>query len=98
MSQVFNYLHLTRLAHQTATSTLTVRFDTALPYGETLIAEGRVIPCIRRRYALLHCMSIARARQRHSELASWHAQNVHGRIRSAHGWRLLNRVLNVIAF
>jgi hypothetical protein len=28
--------------------------DTALPHGKTLIAKGGVVPCIRRRYALLH--------------------------------------------
>ena len=93
------HLNLALLAHQTSTSTLPMRLDTALPHRKTLIAERRVVPRLCRRYALLHCMSIARLRQSHIEFSSF-ARNVHGRIRSACGWRLVtwNRVLNVIAF
>ena len=92
MSQIFDYLDLTRLAHQTPTSTLAMRLDTALSYGQTLITERRVVPRVWGRYTLL----IACTRQRHSEFSLF-ARNVHGRV-TRYGWRLVNRVLNVIAF
>jgi hypothetical protein len=67
MSQIgIDYLHLTRFAHQTTPTALTMSLDTALPHGETLIAERRVISWIWRRYALLH--GITHTRQYH-ELA-----------------------------
>lgn len=52
------HLNLALLAHQTSTSTLPMRLDTALPHSEALIAERRVVSRLSRRYALLHSMRI----------------------------------------